>query len=192
MYCFRPKMVEDDKIQVYLDCNRKLLCDPLPRLRIPWTLQFTFASGSDLTPKTSSVQGLHNKKGKQIESVSSTYYLCLSRPPKFEDLNYSTITIPIPGLANSMSGAPPGDKKAPDLCRNVQAYFFGYGDAIEKYTAILDCQICSSGNKVTCKVKDISSEADEDSTIDLLFVAVLRYIALPTQSNITNTFTLPN
>jgi hypothetical protein len=191
MYCFRPKK-RKDKIQLYLDCETRSLCDPLPSLIIPWTLQYTFASGSDLTPKTSSVVGLYNISGKQVESVSSTYYLCLSRPPKFEDLNYSTITVPIPGLAKSMSGAPPCDMKTPDLCRNVQAYFFGYGDAIGKYTAILDCQICNSGNKVTCKVKDIFTDIDEDSTIDLLFVAVLRYIALPIQSNITNSFTLPS
>jgi len=187
-HCFHPPH-NPPKVKVKLTCSNKSLCDPLPSLSIPWTIQYRFAGGSDLP--MFQAKGLYSICGNKLDSVSTDYQggpTELDHPPTFEDLNGSTINVPIPGIEGSTCSL----HQDPRCPCNVEVYFFGQGDAVNKYYAIMEAQFCTSGNEMFCRVKEIFNNLESDDPIDVTFVAVLRYLKLPVKQNITNTFETPN
>jgi len=191
-YCCPPPKVP--KIKVLLDCGKKELCDPLQQLIRDWSITYTFASTSDVAPKTFQAQGLYSSCHSKIDSVAQKYLPELSHPPTSYDLDGSTIQLPIPGLKGSTCSRYDGilDKKDFVCCDGyVEMYFLGQGDDLGKYRAILEAQIPETGTEMLCRLKDLFSEADPDRPVDLIFVAVLRYIEAPVYKPITNTFEMP-
>ena len=185
--CKDPKA---PKVKVHLDCSDDSLCDPLPSITIPWTIHYTFSSSSDLNPSTFHSKGLYSLVGNKIDSVSTTYLggvMELAYPPDYEDLDKSSIVVPVAGLENSTCT----EDEDPYCPCNVEVYFFGQGEAKGKYFAIMDAQFRKSGNTLTCNAKQIDNQLDSDNPIDVTFVAVLRYLTLPTTQKITNTFEKP-
>jgi len=180
------------KYQILLDdCNKKDLCDPIRSLIQDWSIDFSYSIYSDLTPNPFHAVGLYSQCFNDMDSVAQRYLPNVSHPPNFHDLDGSKIKLQIPGI----KGSTRGDEN--DYCTdnvykpNVEAYFIGQGSNVGKYYAILDVEILTTGNEAICRVKNIDNKADEDSPIDLIFVAVLRYLVQPTKSKLTNTFPKP-
>ncbi len=189
-HCLHPPH-KVPKIRVNLNCSDASLCDPLPSLVIPWTIQYFFAGASDLNPKLFQSKGLHSICGNKLDSVSVNYLGGaheLSHPPEFEDLDGSKIFVPIPGVKGSTCSL---YEKPYSPC-NIEVYFFGQGESVGQYHAVMEAQFCTSGNEMVCRVKEIESTLDPTLPIDVTFVAVLRYITLPVDQNITNTFEIPS
>jgi len=164
------------------------LCDPLSSLVIPWTIQYKYASSSDLP--LFQAKGLYSICGNKLDSVSTDYrggVTELKHPPSFNDLDGSTIEVPIPGIEGSTCSL----YQDPRCPCDVEVYFFGQGSSINKYHAIMEARFSTSGNKMVCRVKEIFNQLESEDPIDVTFVAVLRYITLPTSQNITNTFEIP-
>lgn len=180
------------KVKVLLDCDKKALCDPLRSLVMDWSVDFSFAAGSDLATRNFQAVGLFSQCHGDIDSVAQKYLGNLNRPPQFSDLEGARIKIQIPGVKGSTCVEDCGDfyPYGPSDC-NVEVYFFGQGANVDKYHAILKTELLSTGNEMVCRVKEIESGAEEDRPIDLIFVAVLRYIVQPVKSTLKNTFNTP-
>lgn len=185
--CSKPKV---PKIKVVLDCETRGLCDPLRSLNDPWSIEYTFAS--DIYPSFNA-EGLYITCGDELDSVSTRFISDLPRPPTLSDLDGSTIKVPIPGKKfSTCSRCDPTTDYSHDKPCNVEVYFFGQGDNIGKYYAVLEAQFLESGNEILCRVKDITSTAEEDMPLSITFVAVLRYLTIPFTKKITNTVSIPD
>jgi len=189
-YVCAPK-VQRAKIMLE-DCERKALCDPLRSLISDWSVDFIFPPDSNLNITSFQAVGLFSKCHKEIDSVAQKYLVNVSRPPTFADLNGARIKIQIPGIKGSTCIEDTSDRYPYDVCGcNVEVYFLGQGDEVGKYTAILKAELLSTGNEMVCRVRQIENEADPDRPIDLIFVALLRYIEQPVKSALLNTFQTP-
>lgn len=181
------------KVKVLLDCDTASLCDPLRSLVMDWSVDFSFAAGSDLIPHTFQAVGLFSQCHGDIDSVAQKYLASLNRPPQFSDLEGARIKIQIPGVKGSTCVEKYGDEYPYGPCDcNVEVYFFGQGANVDKYYAVLKTELLATGNEMACRVKQIESEAEADRPIDLIFVAVLRYIVQPVKGTLTNTFPTPS
>lgn len=189
-HCTKPNPPKVPKIKAYLDCDTPKLCDPLLSLTIPWSIDFTFAS--DIYHLLQA-KGLYRLCRDELDSVATRFIANFPRPPTVTDLDGSTIQVSIPGQKYSTCSQcdPVVDYNHGKPC-NVEVYFFGQGDNIGKYFAILDAQFLESGNEILCRVKEIRSEADPDLPLSITFVAVLRYLAIPFRHKITNTVMIPD
>lgn len=190
-YCCPPPKVP--KIKVLLESDNKGLCDPLQSLIRDWSVCYTFAGFSDLMPKMFQAQGLFSQCGLKIDSVAQKYLVEMAHPPTLTDLDGSTIKVPIPGRKGSTCSRFDPIKGKDHVCcdGHVEVYFFGQGDNIGKYHAILEAHFTETGNELLCRVKEIVTEADPNLPIDVTFVAVLRYMETLIFKPITNTFELP-
>lgn len=189
-YACVPK-IQKAKIMLE-DCDQKSLCDPLRSLMSDWSVDFIFPPDSDLSVNNFQAVGLFSKCHKEIDSVAQKYLVNLSRPPRFADLNGARIKIQIPGLKGSTCIEDSSEHYPYDVCGcNVEVYFLGQGDNVGKYTAILKTELINTGNEMVCRVRQIENEAAEDRPIDLIFVALLRYIEQPVKSALSNTFEKP-
>lgn len=173
------------------DCDKKDLCDPLRSLIQDWSVDFSYAVGSDLTPNPFQAVGLYSKCHNDIDSVAQKYLPSLAHPPAFADLDGSRIKLQIPGVKGSTCTSGKECCLSNPCGCNVEAYFIGQGSNTGKYYAVLDVQFLSTGNEMMCRVKHIENKADENSPMDVVFVAVLRYIVQPTKTKLTNTFPIP-
>jgi len=148
--CKKPPIVKIEAV-----CPPDRIRPALP-LCSPWEITFSFLDTSDLTPPTFDAPGLFNIKDKCLQSVSSVF-LAPTRPPTINDLDQSTIELPIAGYAGSITG---------------EVYFFGKDG---NYTASLKPYILEDGKTITLLVNFINTTADANTAINLIFVARLFY-----------------
>lgn len=145
------------KIEAECPPDRIRYCLPLC---MTWSISFDFVETSSISPSSFTAPGLFNIKGGCLQSVSTVFF-APDRAPTAEDLDQSTITLPIPGCAGSITG---------------EVYLFG--DRAE-YTASLKPYLLKSGKTVTLLTNFIKGEnADSQTSIQLVMVARLFYCAI--------------
>lgn len=145
------------KIEAQCPPERIRRCLPLC---MSWNITFDFVETSNISPASFMVPGLFNIKGGCLQSVSTVFF-APNRAPTSEDLDQSTITLPIPGCIGSITG---------------EVYLFG--DRAD-YTASLKPYILESGKTVTLLTNFIKgSNANSSTSIQLVMVARLFFCAL--------------
>lgn len=145
------------KIQAECPPERIRYCLPLC---MPWTITFDFVETSNITPSSFTSTGLFNVKKCCLQSVSTVFF-SPDRAPTAEDLDQSTITLPVPGCVGSITG---------------EVYLFG--DRSE-YTASLKPYLLRNGRTVTLLTNFIKGKnAGSETSIQLVMVARLFYCAI--------------
>ena len=148
--CRCPPVVEIEAL-----CPSEKIRPSLP-LCMTWEIEFSFREGSDISPDTFEATGLFNIKKGCLQSISSIFF-APDRSPTKDDLDQSTIRLPMIGQAGSITG-------------EVQIY----GDGVD-YTASLTPYILETGKCVTLLTNFINSTVDESKPIHLIFVSRLFY-----------------
>lgn len=153
------KCKETPIVKIQAECPPETIRDCLP-LCMDWNISFDFVETSNISPSSFTSPGLFNIKGGCLQSIS-TVFLAPDRAPTSSDLDQSTITLPIPGCAGSITG---------------EVYLFG--DRSD-YTASLKPYLLESGKTVTLLTNFIKGDdADSGTSIQLIFVARLFYCAI--------------
>ena len=148
-------------VQIEAICPPERIAPSLP-LCMTWEIDFTFKVGSNVTPITFEATGLFNIKKGCLQSIASAFF-APDRAPTKDDLDQSTIILPVVGQAGSITG-------------QVQIY----GDNAD-YTASLTPYILETGKEVILLTNFIDTTADVSQPIQLIFVARLFYCACPSK-----------
>lgn len=152
-------------VRVEAECppDRIRYCLPLC---MTWNISFDFVETSNISPSTFTAPGLFNVQGGCLQSVSTVFF-APDRAPTAKDLDQSTITLPIPGCAGSITG---------------EVYLFG--DRSE-YTASLKPYLLKSGKTVTLLTNSIKGKnADSQTSLQLVMVTRLFYCAIKDKKKI--------
>jgi len=157
--CSPVKALKAPIAEIEAVCPPERIRPSLP-LCMTWNLEFSFREGSDINPDTFEATGLFNIKKGCLQSVASVFF-APDRAPTKDDLDQSTIRLPIVGQAGSITG-------------EVQIY----GDGVD-YTASLTPYILETGKCVTLLTNFINTTVDQSKPIQLIFVARLFYCACP-------------
>jgi len=146
-------------VKIEAVCPPEKIAPSLP-LCMTWEIDFTFNVQSDISPSTFEATGLFNIKKGCLQSIASTFF-APDRAPTKDDLDQSTILLPIVGQAGCITG-------------QVQIY----GDNAD-YTASLTPYILETGKEVILLTNFIDTTVDVSQPIQLIFVARLFYCACP-------------
>jgi len=125
----------------------------------PWEILFRFKVGTNITPMTVKAVGVFNESGGCIQSVASAF-LAPDRTPTKEQLDESTVILPIAGRTGSITG---------------ELYLFG--DSGFDYTASLYPTLICSGRKATMLVNFIDTNLEASTPSQLILVARFFYCA---------------
>jgi len=157
MNCICPPIRSQEApiVEIEALCPPEKIRPSLP-LCMTWEIDFSFREGSNITPDTFEATGLFNIKKGCLQSVSSTFFAS-NRAPTKDDLDQSTIILPMVGQAGSITG-------------EVQIY----GDGVD-YIASLTPYILETGKRVTLLTNFINTTVDESKPIQLVFVARFFY-----------------
>jgi hypothetical protein len=123
----------------------------------PWEILFRFRVNSNITPMMVRAAGVFNECGGCIQSVASAF-LAPDRTPTKEQLNESTVILPVAGRTGSITG---------------ELYLFG--DSGFDYTATLYPTLICSGRKATMLVNFIDTNLNADTASQLILVARFFY-----------------
>ena len=146
-------------VEIEAVCSPEKINSSLP-LCMTWEIDYSFREDSNITPLSFEATGLFNIKKGCLQSIASTF-VATDRAPTQEDLDQSTIILPVVGEAGSITG-------------EVQIY----GDTAD-YTASLTPYILETGKEVTLLTNFIDTTVDVSKPIQLVFVARLFYCACP-------------
>jgi hypothetical protein len=194
-----PPLVKENppEVEVLVNSQKPKYCEPLRPLVLDYNITFQFAPGSNIQPQNFPAQGLASEFNLIIDSVSSGFVgtANLSRLPTYQDLDGSTIKVPIPGIRGSTNSK--FDALTPEECQsglilnqgNVEIYFFAEGG---KYIAVLEGQFLTTGNMITCRIKSFKNELTSTNPVPLLFNAVLRYLKQPSNKHMPKSMDLAN
>jgi hypothetical protein len=144
-------------------CRKAGRCQ-LPDLLSPYSVNVSFAASSTLSPKTFQARGLSTlkRKDRYVEATVVQYLSNLDRAPVVEDYNGARLVLP--------------DAAQLGTIHESQIYFFG--PTSKDYTAILTPRLQTSGSIVLLETQTIEACVDLRASIDLIFVAVLKYLAV--------------
>ena len=146
-------------VEVEAICPPEHIPPALPLLK-SWEIMFSFPEGVDITPFTFEATGLFNVKKCCLQSIASTF-VATDRTPTKDQLDQSTIRLPIAGQGGSMTG---------------EVLLFGDGF---DYTANLTPLLLEDGRKVTLITNFIDTTVAAENPIQLIFVARLFYCICP-------------
>ncbi len=142
-------------------CPEKKIRVALP-LCMTWDITFDFLSTKTINPLTFDATGLFNIQKGCLQSVSTAFF-APNRPPTSDDLDQSTICLPIAGITGSITG---------------EVYFFG--DRVD-YVASLKPYLLEDGKTVTLLTNFVTTTVDANMPVQLIFVARLFYCACPAE-----------